>query len=173
MTNPFLANNAVPNAGNTAVQTPVQPQAQTPVQPQGANAIAGVGQKPGVASDPFAAPRGVGGGKLTEALNQGVVIRPTEYIPSMNTTKGVTDAIQADWIILTGPNQGQVESGLIFQKVLKSELKAIMGTPTPMMVGVLHLGEERNGNNAPYLLGLADDSVRTLAAQAAQANNWI
>ena len=50
----------------------------------------------------------------------------------MNTRQGVTDAVRADWIVLTGPNQGQVRnSSLIFQKVLKSELTRIMGTPSP------------------------------------------
>lgn len=172
MPNPFLANNATPT------QAPVTTPTPAPVTPQGpaaggSGAIANVGQTPGVAKDPFAAPKGAGGGKIADALNQALVLRPTEYIPSMKTTQGVTDAIQADWIILTGEAQGTVESGLIFQTVLKKELKGIMGTPTPLMVGALYLGEAKNGNNAPYLLGEVNDEIRGLAAQACQAHNWI
>lgn len=183
MTNPFLANNAAPAA---PAQTAPAPQTQAPAPaPQAAPAqntapvaqgAAAIGGVPSVDSaDPFASPTGAGdGSRIGDDVGQAILIRPTEYIPSMNTRQGVTDAVRADWIVLTGPNQGQVRnSSLIFQKVLKSELTRIMGTPKPMMVAVLGMGEARNGNNAPYLFAPADDATKALAAQAASAHNWI
>lgn len=186
MTNPFLANNAAPAAPAQtapAPQTQAAPPAQAPVQtapPQSAPPVApgaaAIGGVPSAeSSDPFATPTGGGdGSKISDDVNQAILVRPTEYIPSMKTTQGVSDAVRADWIVLTGPNQGQVRNGsLIFQKVLKSELTRIMGTPKPMMVAVLGMGEARNGNNAPYLFAPADDATKALAAQAASAHNWI
>jgi hypothetical protein len=187
VTNPFLANNAAPAAPAQtapAPQTQAAPPAQAPVQtapPQSAPPVApenvlGIKLFPRVeSSDPFASPTGAGdGSKISDDLDQAILIRPTEYIPSMNTRQGVTDAVRADWIVLTGPNQGQVRNGsLIFQKVLKSELTRIMGTPKPMMVAVLGMGEARNGNSAPYLFAAADDATKALASQAASAHNWI
>lgn len=154
-------------------QQPVQQNYQQPVQNQAA-ATAQM-STPASSSDPFANPTGGGdGSKISDELNQAVLMRPTEYIPEMNTTQGKTDAVRCDWIVLTGPNMGQVRSqSLIFQTVLKRELKARIGSAQPFLVGVVVLGEARGGNNAPYLLAPADDQVRALAAQAAQANNWI
>lgn len=186
MTNPFLANNAAPAAPAQtapAPQTQAAPPAQAPVQtapPQSAPPVApgaaAIGGVPSAeSSDPFATPSGAGdGSKISDELNQAILIRPTEYIPSMKTSQGPTDAVRADWIVLTGPNQGQVRNGsLIFQKVLKGELTRIMGTPKPMMVAVVSMGEARNGNNAPYLFAAADDATKALASQAASAHNWI
>ena len=158
-------------------QAPPQQQApaqnyQAPVQNQAATTQMAT---PPSSSDPFANPTGGGdGSKISEELNQAVLMRPTEYIPEMSTTQGKTDAVRCDWIVLTGPNMGQVRSqSLIFQTVLKRELKARIGSAQPFLVGVVVLGEARGGNNAPYLLAPADDQVRALAAQVAQANNWI
>lgn len=172
MTNPFLANNATPTATPEA-NTQAAPANVAVATPPAANAIANVGQTPGQAADPFAAPRGASGDKISDDLDQGLVVRPSEYIQSMTTTQGVTDAVQADWIVLTGPDQGKVRSGLVFQTVLKKELRAILGTPTPMMVGILVRGVAKGTNSAPFLFAPANDEVRGLAAQAAKANNWI
>lgn len=184
MTNPFLTNTAPAAApAPTAPATPAAPQFQAPpaatpaaATPPPATGAAAIGGVPSVdAADPFATPSGAGdGSKISDDLNQAVLIRPTEYIQSMKTTQGVTDAVKADWIVLTGPNQGQVRNAsLIFQKVLKGELTRIMGTPKPLMVAVVSMGEARNGNNAPYLFAPADEATKALAAQAASAHNWI
>ena len=111
---------------------------------------------------------------ITAEVGNAVLVRPTEYIQSMNTAHGVTDVVRADWIVLSGPNQGKTVNGsLIFGKVLKSELRSIMGTPKPMMVAVIGRGEAKNGKSAPYLFAAADDATKALAAQAASAHNWI
>ena len=177
MTNPFLANNATPAAAPQAApaaQAPAPAPAQnTAPVAQGAAAIGGV---PSVDSaDPFASPTGAGdGSKISDDLDQAILLRPTEYIPNLQTSQGTTDAVRADWIVLSGPNQGQVRnSSLIFQKVLKSELRSIMGTPKPMMVAVIGRGEAKGGKSAPYLFAAADDATKALAAQAASAHNWI
>ena len=180
MTNPFLANNATPAApaqtqADPPAQAPVQtaPPQSTPPQAPGAAAIGGVPSDE--ASDPFASPTGGGDMEaITAEVGNAVLVRPMEYIPTMNTAHGVTDAVRADWIVLTGPNQGKTVNGsLIFGKVLKSELTRIMGTPKPMMVAVIGRGEAKGGKSAPYLFAPADDATKALAAQAAKAHNWI
>ena len=181
MTNPFLANNATPSAAPQAApaaQAPAPAPQAAPAQntapvAQGAAAIGGV---PSVDSaDPFASPTGGGDMEaITAEVGNAVLVRPMEYIQSMNTAHGVTDAVRADWIVLTGPNQGKTVNGsLIFGKVLKSELRSIMGTPKPMMVAVIGRGEAKGGKSAPYLFAAADDATKALAAQAASAHNWI
>ena len=179
MTNPFRTNNASPTqaaapAAAPAAQAPAPTPAAAPQTPNAGSAAIG-GVAPAAGSDPFADPSAGGdGAKISADLGQALLLRPTEYIPTMNTSHGTTDAVRADWIVLTGPSQGQVRTGsLIFQKVLKDNLHRIMGTATPMMVAVLALGEAKNGNSAPYLFQAADVQTKELAAQAAKAHNWI
>lgn len=126
--------------------------------------------------DPFGMPSGGGGGaKIAEDLGAALLVRPTELRENMTTAHGITDAIQADWIVLDGPNQGQVREGsLIFQTALLSDLKRILSNPaTPFMVGVLTMGEAKAGKNAPFLFASPDDDQVSLARQAAAHFGWI
>ena len=126
--------------------------------------------------DPFGMPSGGGSGsKIADDLGQALLVRPTEVRTDMKTQHGLVDAVQADWIVLTGPEAGQVREGsLVFQIALVGDLKKIFDNPaTPFMVGVLGKGEARNGNSAPYLFGMPSDEQVTLARQAAAHFGWI
>ncbi|UAJ15460.1 hypothetical protein SEA_PUPPERS_29 [Gordonia phage Puppers] len=190
MTNPFLANGAAPAAPaptqapvqNTAPATPqfqappAQAPTQAPVQntaPAGFATPATAGQ-PAQAVDPFGRPSGPGGDQIKADLNQALLIRPTSFRSQMNTRLGPKDAVEADWIVLTGENQGAVRnSSLVFNGPLVRDFKKALDTPgQKFIVGVLVLGEATPGQNAPYILAEPTDEVMDLARQAAAAHNW-
>ena len=126
--------------------------------------------------DPFGMPSGGGSGsKIADDLGQALLVRPIEFKPEFKTQHGIIDAIQADWIVLTGPEAGQVREGsLIFQTMLVGDLKKILANPsTPFMVGVLTTGEAKPGKNAPYLFATPDEAQVALARQAAAHFGWI
>jgi len=173
MTNPFLANNAAPA---TAPQTQAAPPAQSSA-PAGFATPATQAAPPAQgAADPFGRPQGPGGwSQIKDDLNQGVLLRPLQFKPQTPTVKGPKDAVETDWIVLTGENQGQVRQGsLVFNGPLVRELKRALDTAgQKFVVGVLVWGEAKGGNNAPLILAEPTDEVMTLAQQAAAAHNWI
>ena len=92
---------------------------------------------------------------------------PPEYIPSEHPP-GCHRRGRADWIVLTGPNQGQVRNSLAHlpEKCSSPNSPGSVGTPKPHDGGrPPGMGEARNGNNAPYLFAPADDATKALAAQ--------
>ena len=98
--------------------------------------------------DPFGMPSGGGSGsKIADDLGQALLVRPTGVRTAMKTQHGLVDAVQADWIVLTGPEAGQVrESSLVFQTMLVGDLKKIRANPaTPFMVGFLTKAEPSPG----------------------------
>lgn len=172
--NPFGGGQAAP-----AAQTP-PPAAQQA--PPAADAFAAPPSTtpepaaPAAGGDPFGMPSGGGSGsKIADDLGQALLVRPIEFKPEFKTQHGIIDAIQADWIVLTGPEAGQVREGsLIFQTMLVGDLKKILANPsTPFMVGVLTTGEAKPGKNAPYLFATPDESQVALARQAAAHFGWI
>lgn len=184
MTNPFLANNAAPAAPQTeapvqntapAPQTQAAPPAQSSA-PAGFATPATTGQTAG-AADPFGRPSGPGGAQIKDDLDQGLLLRPIQFRPQVPTSlpTGPKDAVETDWIVLTGPNQGQVRQGsLVFNGPLVRELKRALDTAgQKFVVGVLVWGEKKPGQNAPLILAEPNDEVMALAQQAAAAHNWI
>lgn len=171
MSNPFAspagqsapAATPTPEAAPAAMATPSQATGQAPSAPSGN------------LSDMFATGSKAGdGAKITADKGQAVVIRPTEYIPSMTTSHGETDAVRADWVVLTGPDAGQVrEDSLIFQRVLVSTLKNLAGTATPFCVGVVGEGQAKAGKSAPIVLQDPTPEHLEYAGRAVQANGWI
>ena len=131
---------------------------------------------PAAGGDPFGMPSGGGSGsKIADDLGQALLVRPTELRENMTTSHGITDAIQADWIVLTGPEAGQVREGsLVFQIALVGDLKKILANPaTPFMVGVLVKGEAKGNKSAPFLFATPDEAQVALARQAAAHYGWI
>lgn len=171
MSNPFAANagqsapaaTPTPEAAPAAMATPSQATGQAPSAPAGN------------LSDMFATGSKAGdGAKITADKGQAVVIRPTEYIPSMTTSHGETDAVRADWVVLTGPDAGQVrENSLIFQRVLVSTLKNLAGTSTPFCVGVVGEGQAKAGKSAPIVLLDPAPEHLEYAGKAVQVNGWV
>lgn len=159
---PAPAAEAAP-AATAAVTTPSQATGDTPTAPAGnLSAMFATGSKAG------------DGAKITADKGQAVVIRPTEYVPSMTTTHGETDAVRADWVVLTGPDAGQVrEDSLIFQRVLVSTLKNLVGTATPFCVGVVGEGQAKAGKSAPVILQDPAPEHLEYAGKAVQVNGWV
>ena len=125
-------------------------------------------------SDMFATGSKAGdGAKIKADMGQAVLIRPTEYVDSMTTAHGVTDAVRADWVVLTGPDAGQVRlDSLIFQKVLVSTLKALPGSSTPFCVGVVAEGEAKAGKSAPIILADPEPEHLEYAQRAVTVQGW-
>lgn len=112
--------------------------------------------------------------KLKSDLGAAVLVRPTEWIESMKTVNGEASAIRADWIVLTGPAQGEVRSNsLVFNTVVRNTLKSVLEGPAPFFVGVVAEGEAKPGKNAPLVFTPADDEHLELAQQAAKAHGWM
>lgn len=159
---PAPAAETAPSA-TAAVTTPSQATGETPIAPAGnLSAMFATGSKAG------------DGAKITADKGQAVVIRPTEYIASMTTSHGETDAVRADWVVLTGPDAGQVrEDSLIFQRVLVSTLKNLVGTATPFCVGVVGEGAAKAGKSAPVILQDPAPEHLEYAGNAVQAVGWV
>ena len=185
--NPFLAQAAqtAPAAAQpVAQQAPAAvqgnpfgaaPAAAQPVAQQAPASAQGFSAPPSGA-DPFATPAGPGdGANITDDLGAAVVVRPSEYVEKMTTSFGEASAVRADWIVLDGPNQGQVREGsLIFQRALIRDLKSVLGSPGHrFVVGRLAKGEAKQGQSAPYILQSPDEATMALARQAAAAFQWV
>lgn len=176
MTNPFAAaqpaaaanpfQQAAPAAQPAAAAPVAQPAFQAPAaQPATQDAFASPGQD-APAGDPFGAPSGGGEHNLTDYLGELVLVTPTEWIESMPTKKGPTSAMRVDFVVLTGPSQGlEASDALVFQVVLKKDLKNIQRKGIPMLLGRMAKGEERNGNSAPWLFVEATEDDKVLARQ--------
>lgn len=168
MSNPF-SSAAAPAAPAPAAPAPAATQAAPAAgaiaQPDGTPAVSNL-------SDMFNNGTAVGGDKLQDDHGAAVLIRPVSFTEAMSTQHGPTDAIQADWIVLDGPNQGQVRQGLVFPSVIVKALKNALDR-RQLSVGVVARGEARGNKSAPWLLEpLADDQL-SLAGQAAQAHGWV
>lgn len=131
---------------------------------------------PAAGGDPFGMPSGGGSGsKIADDLGQALLVRPTEFRENITTQHGPANAVQADWIVLTGPEAGQVREGsLVFQTMLVSDLKKILDNPaTPFMVGFLTKAEPSPGKSAAFIFATPDEAQVTLARQAAAHFGWI
>lgn len=119
------------------------------------------------AGDPFADPVGVSSEQIKDMVGSLLLLKPTEYIPSMTTKKGVTDAIRADVAVLDNTQEpGHIARGvLVFQVVLKRELKVVLDGPDTYQIGRLVMGAETDGKSAPYLFQIATDEEKNLARQ--------
>ena len=170
MSNPFMKN--APAAAPAATQAaPASGGFGTPSAPA-TNA--------GPKADPFGRPKGAGGDKMTSDVENALLCRPTEFISQMVTSQGLSDAVRVDWVVLTGENAGQVRSNsLVFNAPLVRDLKAILEGPQKFLVGVLTRaaarkpGDPESERTRAFIFADPTDEVMELAAQAAQANNWV
>ena len=112
------------------------------------------------------------GDKFSNDTGAAVLIKATNFVSQMSTSHGPTDAVEAEWIVLDGPNQGAKRSGLIFATVVVKSLHNGLQNGRPLTVGIIARGEAKNGKSAPYLLNEANEDQIGLAVQAAQAFNW-
>lgn len=120
-----------------------------------------------------------GGGGIKDYEGQLLLVTPTEYIESMDTTFGDTDAVRVDYVVLDAPDgPEEVEDSLIFQRVLISAMKRqalfnekngtdpATGHPK-MVLGVLIQDEARQkkGQSAPWVLSEPTDAQKAMARE--------
>src|SRR5881628_1699331 len=122
-----------------------------------------------------------GGAGITEYEDQLLLVTPTEYIESMKTSYGDTDAVRVDMVVLDAPDgPEEVEDTLVFQRMLIGALKRQAkfneahgvdpqtGYPK-MTLGVLIADKEqqKKGQDPPWVLKEPD------AAQAQVAREYL
>lgn len=122
-----------------------------------------------------------GGAGITEYDGGLLLVTPVEYVESMSTTFGDTDAVRVDFVVLDAPDGAvEVEDTLIFQRMLIGALKRqalfnekngvdeATGHPK-MTLGVLTQDESRQkkGQSAPWVLAEPN------AEQAQVARNYL
>lgn len=116
-------------------------------------------------TDPFDSATNSSGGLITDYSGALLLITPTEYRPEVNTTRGPTDAVVIDFVVLDGPRAGETAtSSLVFPKVLKGALKAKIGTGR-MVLGRLGKGDAKPGQSAPWVLGEPTDQDKQTARE--------
>lgn len=118
-----------------------------------------------MSNDPFKS-GSAGGAGITEYADQLLLVTPTEYVESMKTSYGDTDAVRVDLVVLDAPDgPEEVEDTLVFQRMLIGALKRQAkfneqhqvdeqtGFPK-MTLGVLIADKEqqKKGQDAPWVL---------------------
>lgn len=88
-------------------------------------------------SDPFS--RANSGVKITDYKDRLILFTPTEHVTDIDTKYGKTDAVDADIVILDGPDAPEeLDNVRIFQGVLIQRLKGCIGNSRrPMYLGRL------------------------------------
>lgn len=127
----------------------------------------GDADKPGDPVDPFATPTGSSGERVSDLNGHLLVIKPTEIIDRMSTSKGEAfDVVRADVAVLDDDEEpGRVATGvLFFQQVLKAELARVLRGPSPYLLARLSLGATTTGNTL-YSFLEASPEDRALAVQ--------
>lgn len=119
-----------------------------------------------------------GGAGITQYENNLLLVTPTEYVESINTSYGDTDAVRVDFVVLDAPDgPEEVEDTLIFQRMLIGALKRQAafnekypeGDPNTgypkMTLGVLRPDTERQkkGQDAPWVLMEPTDEQKAAA----------
>jgi hypothetical protein len=151
MTNPFE------RGGNTPTQTPNTP----PRQSAPSNGFSG-GVGAMKSDDPYSAatPVGLSGVKMSDEgiIDQLLLVEPLEYVASINTRNGQTDAFRVNILPLTGPLAGElVQNVTVWQEALKRELATTQAGPNRWLLAYHHLGTAKSGQSAPYLFTPPDD----------------
>lgn len=123
--------------------TPFAPAAGAPA---GASPDLGFG-----GADPFSSPSGISGEKITQFEGQLLMVRPTEVIEEMKTSRGVAkNVIRCHTAVLSGPRAGEVILDmLVFQQALKRELTKVLQGSSPALLGRLGKSRDKNDGNDP------------------------
>jgi hypothetical protein len=149
VTNPFE------RGSNTPAQTPTNARQSAP------NGLGG-----GVATvqsdDPYSVslPVGLSGVKMSDEgiIDQLLLVEPLEYVASINTRNGTTDAFRVNILPLTGPLKGElIENVTVWQEALKRELGKTHASPNRWLLAFHHLGTAKQGQSAPYLFTPPDE----------------
>ena len=168
-----MADNSPFGATATAVATPAA--AVPAAAPAAASAVAAPAAQPAAApglgftgGDPFSAPSGISGEKITQFEGELLLVKPTEVIPQMTTKRGVADnVIRTHVVVLSGPRMGEVINDmLVFQVALKRELTNVLQGNTPYLLGRLGKSNPKEGKDAAWIF------TQFTEADYQVARNW-
>lgn len=167
-----------------------QPPAQAPVQPQAPAAAPGA-QTPPPANNGMATPSGAignpadmfatgtttgSGHKLTDDEGACVLVKAQKVRQMIATQYGESEAVQASWVVLDGPNAGAVRNdSLIFQRFIVNSLTSNFDSGRPFTVGVIFRDQARakKGQSAPVVLADPTDEQLQAAMAAAKQQGWL
>ena len=96
--------------------------------------------------------------KLADLDGSVVVMEPVEYVPSIETMHGVTDAVKVTIQDVSG--QRTYKDQLLFQRAMVAGLKDKVGQ---RVLGVVGRGNAKAGKSAPWVLFAANDTQKEAA----------
>ena len=96
--------------------------------------------------------------KLADLEGSVVIMEPTEYVPSIETMHGVTDAVKATIHDVSGSRT--YKDQLLFQRAMVSGLKDKVGQ---RVLGVVGRGNAKAGKSAPWVLHVANEAQKEAA----------
>ncbi|MGI5155788.1 hypothetical protein [Microbispora sp. CA-102843] len=97
-----------------------------------------------------------------------ILFYPREYREGIVTSNGTSDAIQVDLVVLTHPEGPKPEENvLLFQKVLRSSLRANIGKDP--VLARLGQGTPKPGQSAAYILNPFNEQDAAYATQYLQS----
>lgn len=156
-------------------QAPAAPQAQTP--PPATNGMATPSGAIGNPADMFATGTTTGSGhKLTDDEGACVLVKAQKVRQMITTQYGESEAVQASWVVLDGPNAGAVRNdSLIFQRFIVNSLTSNFDSGRPFTVGVIFRDQARakKGQSAPVVLADPTDEQLQAAMAAAKQQGWL
>ncbi len=97
--------------------------------------------------------------KLSELEGSVVVMEPSEYVESIETMHGVSDAIKTTIHNVSGGRT--YADQLLFQRAMVAGLKGKIGQ---RVLGVVGRGNAKAGKSAPWVLHVANESQKAAAA---------
>lgn len=100
--------------------------------------------------------------KAEEVKDHLLVVQPTEYVPSITTAFGDSEAVRCDVHDITA--QESYEGVLWFGRALVGSLKNAVGK---QLLGVMGQGTAKPGQSAPWILVDATKSPEAIAAAEA------
>lgn len=103
--------------------------------------------------DPFSAPSGISGEKITQFEGHLLLVKPKEVIPQMTTKRGVAEnVIRADVLVLSGDRAYEVINDmLVFPVALKRELTNILNSTVPYLLGRLGKSQAKEGKDPAWI----------------------
>ena len=163
---------------------PAAPQAQTPppanngmATPSGTIGMATPSGTIGNPADMFATGTTTGSGhKLTDDEGACVLVKAQKVRQMITTQYGESEAVQASWVVLNGPNAGAVRNdSLIFQRFIVNSLTSNFDSGRPFTVGVIFRDQARakKGQSAPVVLADPTDEQLQAAMAAAKQQGWL
>lgn len=172
--NPLL-NQQPPTQAPVQPQAPAAPGAQTP--PPANNGMATPSGTIGNPADMFATGTTTGSGhKLTDDEGACVLVKAQKVRQMIVTQYGESEAVQASWVVLDGPNAGAVRNdSLIFQRFIVNSLTSNFDSGRPFTVGVIFRDQARakKGQSAPVVLADPTDEQLQAAMAAAKQQGWL